>query len=149
MKDDNGGKVGKNCEVKVSLTRTNSTWNTKLNYAIRNGTEIYICTYSLPNVDYIEKMLDGRPANMKIVCNSKFEKEARAIRSKFPNIQIFVKNDMHAKIAAYLPETTILSSANFGKSNWIEHSAIIKNKDIAEYYTENIKAIIEESSEIL
>jgi phosphatidylserine/phosphatidylglycerophosphate/cardiolipin synthase-like enzyme len=131
MKTDNGGYVTR-AEIKVSFGK-GSTWATKLSQIAKSKGDVLICTYSLPNIEYMSKILDKK-SNVTIICHEKFQDRANAIKSRYPTVNIIFKPDIHAKIVLVEPETTILSSANFGSSGWYEHSTIIKNRDIYLYY---------------
>lgn len=139
MKTDNGG-LATTARVKVSLGK-GSTWATRLSQIGKSSGEIIICTYSLPNLDYMSQILDKR-SDITIVCHKKFQEKASILQQKYPRLNIILKSDIHAKMVLIQPETVILSSANFGSSGWLEHTITVKSESVYSYYYNRLKGVL-------
>ena len=135
FKTDNGGLALKINDAKISLCSA-STWNTRLSQIgnIKLERKIIICTYSLPNIEYMRKIFDKRSENMYLIAHEKFKTKADIIHSLYPNIKICLRPNVHAKYVLIEPETVWLSSANFGSSGWLENTIGIHSKEAYEYY---------------
>lgn len=131
FRTDNGGFACK-ANIKVSAGGA-SLWGTKLSQ-IKESDKILICTYSLPHIEYAEKIFMKNNGNAEIVCHEKFKGKADALMAKFPNLKIRLRNDVHAKFVV-INDTVWCGSENFGKSTWIESCIGIKSKEVAEYFT--------------
>jgi phosphatidylserine/phosphatidylglycerophosphate/cardiolipin synthase-like enzyme len=141
FKTDGGGLAIK-ADIKVSSAASASTWNTRLSQIQHSCNEIFICTYSLPNLEYLERILDKRSARITILANSKFVDKAYELKKSYPDLKIKLAPDTHAKIVLIYPNTVWLSSANFGRSGWFENTVGIKNKDVYNFYENEIKRFI-------
>lgn len=93
---------------------------------------ICIATYSLPDVSFAKKILAKRPCDIHIIAHSKFFDKAYELKETFPEIHIAVRDDIHAKFALIEPDIVWLSSANFGKSDWLEHAVTIHSQKLFE-----------------
>lgn len=138
LKTDGGG-LAVSANIKVSSTSSASTWNTRLSQIKRVKGEIFICTYSLPDLKYIKQILDKRSTGITILANSKFLEKAIELKFAYPDLKIKLANNTHAKIVLISPETVWLSSANFCHSGWFENTVGIKNKDVYEFYEKEIQ----------
>lgn len=143
MQTDAGG-LATRAEIKVSCGYA-STWGTKLSQIARSKGEVILCTYSLPKLEYLYKILDKR-SDITIICHSSFTNKAIVLKRKYPALKVVLKDDVHAKIALIGPNTTILSSANFGSSGWFEHGAIIKSEDVYNFYRTELEVLINDEN---
>jgi phosphatidylserine/phosphatidylglycerophosphate/cardiolipin synthase-like enzyme len=146
FKTDGGGLAVK-ANIKVSSAASASTWNTRLSHIGHNHCDIFICTYSLPDLKYLGLIFDKRSEGITILVNSKFIDKAKTLKALYPDLKILLAPDTHAKIVLVSPETVWLSSANFGQSRWFENTVGIKNKDVYNFYENEIKKFMR-SSEI-
>ena len=146
---DNGGLAVKVTEkIKVSSSESASTWNTRLSQIAYQSGEIFICTYSLPDLNYITRILDKRSTGITVLANSKFVDKAKELKKLYPNLNIKLAPDTHAKIVLVPPNTVWLSSANFGQSRWFENTIGIKNEKVYEFYINEIKRFINGSETV-
>lgn len=141
FKTDGGGLATK-ANIKVSLGA--STWNTRLSQIVRMG-PIYICTYSLPNQEYLDKIFSKRSHDITILAHKNFYEKALALKRRYPDLRIFTADEVHAKMVLIGPEKTWLSSANFGSSGWLEHTAGIESKEVYDYYLRRLLHFIEKN----
>ena len=137
FKTDNGGKALALKDVKLCTSA--STWNTRLSQIGRFPGRVIICTFSLPDLEYIQKILDKRSKGVTIIAHERFSDRARILKNKYPDLQIICRSDVHAKIVLIEPCTVWLSSANFGKSGWFEHTIGIHSKEAFNFYLRAIK----------
>lgn len=142
FKKDNGGLVISIEDAKILTSRTASSWNTRLSQI---GTpnlkdkKIIICTYSLPNLEYSKQIFDKRSKNVMLIVNEKFGDKAKELRNLYPDLEIHLKADVHAKIVLVEPKTVWLSSANFGESDWFEQTIGIHSKEAYNFYLDEIE----------
>lgn len=142
FRTDNGGKAIRIDDAKLITTQMASTWNTRLSQIGTNNLKdkkVIICTYSLPDLEYSEQIFDKRSKNVILVANEKFKVKADELKAKYPDLTIHLKEDIHAKIVLVEPETVWLSSANFGKSGWFEHTIGIHSKEAYSFYLQQIE----------
>jgi len=99
---------------------------------------IVICTYSIPNLNYVFKIFDKRSDNVVLIMNSKFEDIANKIRARYPAMRVITRKDVHAKLVLAEPQTVWLSSANFGASGWFESTIGIHSKVAYDFYMEQL-----------
>ena len=140
FKTDNGG-LALRANIKVSAAA--SSWSTRLSQIMSRDGEIIICTYSLPNMDYIDKIFDKRSKEITILANSTFYSRALELKQKYPALNIILAANTHAKMVLISPGTVWLSSANLGKSGWFENTVGIKSKEVYEFYHSEIMSFIE------
>lgn len=88
----------------------------------------------MPNLSYIEGILCKRPHNISIIAHAKFYDKSMRLKEKFPDIEIAIRKDIHAKFVLIEPDTVWLSSANFGRSNWAETSIGMHSKEAFRFY---------------
>lgn len=148
FKTDNGGLAVK-ANIKVSFSVSASSWNTRLSQIKKQEGEIFICTYSLPDINYVRQIFEKRTSNISLLVNSKFTEQAKLIKKEFPEINIMLAENTHAKIVLISPDTVWLSSANFGKSSWFENTVGIKNEHVYKFYQDEIKSFILKNSVIV
>ena len=115
-----GGGVKCRCND-IKILTGSSTWSTRLSQIGKVKGEILICTYSLPNLDYVQGIFSKRPYGIKLIANSKFRHKAQQIKAVYPEIEIGLLEDMHKKTLLIEPQTIFIGSANFGKSGWREN----------------------------
>lgn len=139
FKTDAGGLALRLNDAKLMTTETCSTWNTRLSQIGKSGSQVIICTYSLPDVDYICRILDKRSRNVTLIVNDKFRSRAEELKRRYPALKIHTRPDVHAKIVLIEPETVWLSSANFGKSGWFENTIGIHSKAAYDFYLDQIQ----------
>lgn len=141
FKTDNGGLAVSIMDAKVLTSETASTWNTRLSQI---GTQnlkdkkVIICTYSLPDLEYCKQIFDKRSDNVILIVNEKFSDKAKELENLYPELEIHIKDDIHAKMVLVEPKTVWLSSANFGKSDWFEQTIGIHSEEVYNFYLEQI-----------
>lgn len=141
FKTDNGGKAVKIEDAKIVTSENASTWNTRLSQigtANLKNNRVIICTYSLPDLEYSKQVFDKRSKNVMLIVNEKFRDRAKALENIYPDLEIHLKHDVHAKMVLVEPQTVWLSSANFGKSDWFEHTIGIHSEEVYKFYLEQI-----------
>lgn len=131
FKTDSGGIALK---ANVKILTAASTWNTRLSQIARQAGAVLISTYSLPRLDYACKIFSKRSSGTTLLVNSKFRSRAKEILDRFPDIEIYLKDDIHAKLVLIEPETVYLGSDNFGSSKWFETTIGIKSKEAYKHY---------------
>jgi hypothetical protein len=99
---------------------SSSTWGMSLSQLARQSGQVLIVTYSLPRPTYVAEQLGRRPHDIRFIAHKKFERQAEAIKREFPDVEIGLMPNVHAKFVAIAPHTLWLGSANFGDSRWIE-----------------------------
>lgn len=134
FKTDCGGLAVKLNDCKLSVSENASTWNTRLSQIGKTDGKVIICTYSLPDLKYIQKILDKRSRNVTIIAHEKFEKKAMLLKRMYPFLHIHLRPDVHAKIVLVEPRSVWLSSANFGSSGWFEQTIGIHDKTAYSFY---------------
>ena len=127
----------------------NSTWATRLSQLAKVKGNVYISTFSLPDLPYAQEILEKRPRDIFIIAHSMFNTKALAIKDAFPDIRIALRDDIHAKIVLAEPETVWLSSANFGRSGWIEHGIGMHSPEAFEFYRKAFTETFSSSEEII
>ena len=100
--------------------------------------KVIICTYSLPDLEYSKQIFDKRSKNVTLIVNEKFRNKAEELESIYPDLDICIKNDVHAKMVLVEPKTVWLSSANFGKSDWFEQTIGIHSEEVYSFYFDQI-----------
>lgn len=118
FKDDNGGFTFSCEDAKMSICA--STWSTRLSQLERIDGPVYIMTNTLPNLEYISKIIGKRPRDIFIIANTSAHYEAQQLKNQFPMLQIALNDRMNAKVVLVAPETVWISSADFGKTDKIE-----------------------------
>jgi len=123
------GGLAINADIKLS-TQT-STWKARLATLLRGDTEITICTFSLPKrTDYLAGLFRIRAKGVTIVANQKFEHEAVALKSIYPELRIILSPNVHAKMALASPDKVWLSSENLVKGSSFEGTVGIHSKAV-------------------
>ena len=136
MKSDAHGILVKPKEMKIYWS-SDHTWNMKLSQIGRPSQidrNLYIATYSIPDLDYVVEVLAHRPTgrNVFLMAHSKFYSKAIQLLNHFRDLRIRLHPAMHSKFAIVEPETVFLGSANFGRSKWHETMIGIKDRTIAQ-----------------
>lgn len=113
-------------------------WNQKFNNI--KDRNFIISTYSLPNDDYlvrmIRKLLDYNNT-VTLVANSKFKEAADSLKKEVnnKNFTIELRPDLHAKMVLCSNNSVWLGSHNFGDSTWFEEMIqFVRNKDVHDFY---------------
>ena len=120
FKNDKGGIALSLKNSKISCGSA-STWATKLSQIERFKGNIFIMTYSLPNLEYsINKIFRKKSMGVSIMCHERFSEKAIRLKNEYPSIRVWLRNDIHAKFILIEPATVWVSSANFGSSGYIE-----------------------------
>lgn len=138
FKTDGGGKALELNDVKISTTRSSSTWNTRLSQISKTKGNIIIATYSLPDIEYIEQIFRKRSEKVSLVFHEKFIERAQKLKELFPAIRLYPMQDVHAKMVLIEPETVWLSSANFGQSGWFEQTIGMHSREAYQYYYDSL-----------
>lgn len=142
FKTDNGGWALRIDDAKITTSDKASTWNTRLSQI---GTEklkdkkVVICTYSLPDLEYCKKIFEKRSTNVLLIVNEKFKSQADELQKEYPNLDIRLKKDVHAKMVLIEPQTVWLSSADFGRSDYFEQTIGIHSEEVYEIYLKQIE----------
>lgn len=131
-------KTGLALKANIKIATQGSTWSSHLNRAFKSKGDILICTYSLPNMIHIEKILDKCSDHITIIANANFLGRAETLKVYYPKLKIYVADDMHAKVVLVSPGTVWLTSANFGSDGWFENTIGIHNKDVYNFYINEI-----------
>ena len=148
FKTDNGGEAVRINDAKLFFG-DNSTWATRLSQLAKVKGNVYISTFSLPDLPYAQKILEKRPHDIFMVAHSMFHAKALAIKDAFPDIRIALRDNIHAKMVLAEPETVWLSSANFGKSGWIEHGIGMHSPEAFDFYKNAFDNTFSNSEEII
>ena len=136
---DHGGMALSIKDAKLSTSHTASTWNTRLSQIGRSNKKIIICTYSLPSLEYLKKIFGKRTENITLIAHEKFADKASHLKELYPDLEIILKPDVHAKYVLIEPDTVWMSSANFGSSGWFEQTIGIHDKDAYEFMLSQTK----------
>lgn len=147
FKTDSGGKALSIRDAKISVSHKCSAWSTKLNSIGCAKGDITIVTYSLPDTEYIENILNRRNGNLTLVFHEKFLSKANVLKRKYKNLKLYPMPDVHAKMVLIEPRTVLLSSANFGKSGWFEQTIGIHSEKAYEYYMGCVNGYISDRRE--
>jgi hypothetical protein len=130
--NDAHGLVCKIPEAKLYLP--SHSWAMKLSQLHKQGdTHVRIMTFSL-NADMAQQILERRPYNIRIICNSQFNSEAYQLSRKLPGLHIRSFKDAHAKLVLIEPKTIYLGSANLVKNTLADISVGLRSKDAHDYY---------------
>lgn len=116
--DDNGGFAFACTDAKMSIGA--STWASRLSQLGKASGEILILTHGLSDVNYINKILDKRPADIWIVAHVSAELEARSLKAGRPWLHIALHPEIGAKAVLVAPETVWISGSDFGKAGKLE-----------------------------
>ncbi|QXW42666.1 hypothetical protein [Pseudomonas amygdali] len=116
--DDGGGFAFECTDAKMSIGA--STWATRLSQISQATGEILILTRSLPDTEYITRILDKRPRDIWIIAHADFVAQAKALKAARPWLHIAVHREIGAKAVLVAPETLWLSSSDFGKAGKLE-----------------------------
>lgn len=127
FKTDDGGVALSLKDCKLMAT---TSWDASLSQATGR---VVIVTYSLPDLRYIAGILNKR-SDVHLVMNSKFKDRAMRLKRRYPELRITMRNDLHAKMVLAEPDMVWLSSANFGRSRWFEHTIGIHDRQAYEFY---------------
>lgn len=138
---DNGGFATSCNDIKIF--NSNSTWATKLSQLAKFSGKLIIMTqkfqprftkYFTENIEdehsYIRNILDKRPNDIYIICNTNDINNAKIIKQLYPNIRISYHDKVTANIALLEPCTVLFSSASFGYSANDEFGVGFHSKEI-------------------
>lgn len=142
FKTDAGGIALKINDAKLTTSKTASTWNTRLSQIAYAPGEIIICTYSLPDMDYLKSIFDKRSSGITIIAHEKFRSKSEKLKAMYPALNIVLRPDVHAKFVLIEPKTVWLSSANFGKSSWFEQTIGLHSKEAYDFMLEQVQHYI-------
>ena len=148
FKTDNGGEAIRINDAKLFFG-DNSTWAVRLSQLAKVKSNVYISTFSLPDLPYAQKILEKRPRDIFIIAHSMFYAKALAMKDAFPDIRIALRDNIHAKMVLTEPETVWLSSANFGRSGWIEHGIGMHSPEAFDFYKNAFDNTFSSSEEII
>jgi len=146
-KNDNHGLVVYGQEVK--LYSGSHTWAMKLSQLASQTGIVRICTYSLPDINYVQGLFHKRPYDIEMICHSKFAERALQIKNLFPLIRIGTHDEIHAKVCLISPATVYIGSANFGHSNWHEVNIGIRSPKAHDHYVKIWDYLMSQSQEVL
>jgi hypothetical protein len=118
----------------IRLFPGTSTWSTRLSSLGNRHGMVYVCTFSLPSLDYCEAQLGHRPHDILLLCHAKFIKKAKHLQERFADIEIRVHPAVHAKLLCIAPDTVFVSSANFGDSGGEEATISVRSQDAIAFY---------------
>lgn len=134
--NDAHGLVFKSSEIKL-YRNGGHTWKMKLSQIGKQTGSVYIITYSLPEIEYVQDCIAKRPSDIHIVCHSKFMERATTIKRLYPNVSVYLNAEVHSKVCLIAPSTVYIGSANFGVSHWHETIVGIRSKEALDWYLEN------------
>ena len=137
------GGVALTADIKVSNKAT--TWNTRLSQIGRTDVELIIVSFSLGDMDYIEKILSKRPTgrNITLICNTNYYRNAQILKNHLPEMRVFVQPKAHAKLVLYEPETVWISSENIGhKVKSFDATVGIKNRQVYDHYHSQVESLL-------
>ncbi len=141
-KSDGGGETFKCNDIKIFGSK--SSWKTHLALWSRPNAVVHIQTYSLPDLDFLDKLFSKSINQIKIIANQKFSEKAKIIMDKYKNVEIRLHAETHSKVALISDETIIVGSANFGKSGWYEQCVGMHQKEMYNYLLEEFNKLWEE-----
>jgi hypothetical protein len=130
----------------VKLYRDSSPWGMRLGQLGRQTGTVYIVTYSLPDLPYIEQQFARRPRDIYLLCHAKFTNRAQALQRGFPDVRVKVHPKVHGKLLLIAPETVYVSSANFGDSGWKEFTVGIRGAEAFDFYHDEFWGLFEQAS---
>lgn len=110
--------------------------------------DICIATYSLPDIQFTQKILAKKTRGIQIIAHSKFFDRAYEIKEAFPEVHISLRDDIHAKFALIEPSTVWLLSANFGRSDWIEHAVAIHGQNVFDGFKQDFDKLFKSSEPV-
>ena len=142
FKTDCGGAA---MTTNVKLSNKCTTWNTRLQHIGKHDNEVILVTFSICNHEYISKLISKRErgAGITIICHSKYEVNAYHLKRAFPDLKIYVKPYVHAKLALIGPDTVWLSSENLGrKHNTFDASIGIQDTAAFDHYHAQIESLL-------
>ena len=142
FKTDGGGIALKLNDCKLAYGT--STWNTRLSQIGKMTGKITICTYSLPDLPYIQQILDKRPYDITLIAHERFRDKAEILMDRYPDLEIHLRPNVHAKYVLIEPQTVWLSSENFGQSGWFEFALGIHSKELYKLMLERTNRFLEE-----
>ena len=137
------GGVALTADIKVSNKAT--TWNTRLSQIGRTDVEIIIVSFSLGDMDYIEKILSKRPngRNITLICSTNYYRNAQILKKHLPEMRVFVHPKAHAKLVLYAPETVWISSENIGhKVKSFDATVGIKDRRVYDHYHSQVESLL-------
>lgn len=137
------GGVALTADIKVSNKAT--TWNTRLSQIGRTDAELIIVSFSLGDMEYIERILSKRPTgrNITLICHTSYYRNARILKKHLPEMRVFVHPKAHAKLVLYDPETVWISSENIGhKVKSFDATVGIKNRQVYEHYHSQVESLL-------
>ena len=123
-------------EIKFS---TMVNWNQKFNGC--RDRDIIVCTYTLPNLDYVRTILGKlfkQGNRVRIVANKICEPVLSRLACEFDELKISIKPNMHAKMILIDSNLVWLSSQNFGTSGWLENTVRIKSDKAYQFYKDRL-----------
>jgi len=135
--DDSSGFAFSCDDAKMSICT--STWNRRLSQIARVIGPILIMTGSLPDPEYVSRILGKRPRDIFIIANADAQKEAMILKRRFPDVRIALHRNNNAKVVLVAPDTVWVSSADFGKTTRIEsavglHSSVVFKKTQGSFF---------------
>jgi hypothetical protein len=138
FRTDGGGLALRIDDAKLSTTHSASTWSSRLSQIGKSNGKVIICTYSLPNMDYLRKIFDKRTSKITLIAHEKFSERAGQLKKLYPDLQVVLKQDVHAKFVLIEPDIVWLSSANFGSSGWFEQTIGLHSKEAYDYMLKQV-----------
>ncbi|PBP84372.1 hypothetical protein [Pseudomonas syringae] len=90
--DDGGGFAFEYTDAKMSIGA--STWVMRLSQISKATGEILILTRSLPDIEFITRILGERPRDILIVAHADFVAQAKALKAARPWLHIAVHSDI-------------------------------------------------------
>jgi hypothetical protein len=130
---DSHGIVTRSSEIKCYVD--SHSWAMKLSQLHRQDGLVRVATYSL-NAKYATEVFQRRNRDVRIICNSKFRKQALTLNKRLPNIEIAYRDDMHAKFVLIEPDTVYLGSMNLVNNSVRDSVVGIRARDIQQYYAD-------------
>ena len=155
-----GGGFATSCDD-IKIFGNGSTWATKLSQLAKSTGNLIIMTYGFKvrtgkyatetledEHSYIREILDKRPTNIFILCNSNSIDDAKIIKRLYPQIRIRHHKSINANIALLEPQTVIFSSEEFGFSDKAGYGVGFHSNEIYEEMIKQFRLSWEKSEEI-
>ena len=96
---------------------------------------------------YIRSILNKRPNNIFILCNSSNIADAKVIKKLYPQIRIKHHKNINANIALFGPRTVMFSSESFGYSSNDNYGVGLHSREIYEKMLEQFRTVWRKAEE--
>jgi len=140
MKTDTAGTV---IEAKIKLSNFGVTWNTRLQKLLKQDGNITFCTYSIANMPFVTRLLQTRSENVTIIMNSRYAYLAQKYKNWYPQVEMYISPDVHAKLVIAEPNIVYLSSENLGNNPGSFDATIgVESEEAYEHYKSQVDRVL-------